>query len=333
MQDSPVIQWGKNFSNKFDLKDHKKILDIGCRQGYLSAYLAKRYLQQHFIAIDNLQEEIEHAKQYHLTNLSFERKDALSLDCADYFDAVISFSCLHWIKNKSKVLQNIYQSLKPAGKAYLQFFASHGRPKNDRFLYQTASSHQWKHYFKRFTPDYTETSLTEFSSLLQSEGFIIHRMEIVKYQTVFDHPELLHHWFKSWASHKKRIPLRKQDHFLQETVQSYLDFHNHSPQKAFPFYEYLLEVICEKPSLPLTSPTPIYQYGHIHFTSREAYVLKHYLQGKTAKEIASLSLISAKAIEFHIGNVKEKLNCYRRSEIYQAALSQGFINLIFDPKL
>jgi cyclopropane fatty-acyl-phospholipid synthase-like methyltransferase len=57
---SPVIQWGKNFANKFDLKDHKKILDIGCRQGHLSAYLVKRYQRQYFIALDNLESEIEH---------------------------------------------------------------------------------------------------------------------------------------------------------------------------------------------------------------------------------------------------------------------------------
>ena len=37
--------------------------------------------------------------------------------------------------DKYQVLKNLYQALKPGGKAYLQFFVLHGRPKNDRFIY------------------------------------------------------------------------------------------------------------------------------------------------------------------------------------------------------
>lgn len=38
MWHSPLFDWGKNFSDKFDLSDCKNILDVGCRKGDLSAF-------------------------------------------------------------------------------------------------------------------------------------------------------------------------------------------------------------------------------------------------------------------------------------------------------
>jgi DNA-binding CsgD family transcriptional regulator len=201
-------------------------------------------------------------------------------------------------------------------------------------LYQTSQSPQWRQYFKGFAPTYTEVTVGEFSALLHRMGFIIHRLEFDNYETTFDHPDSLHQWLGTWASHKNRIPQKKRDHFLDETVSGYLTAHHHSHQDAFPYYEYLLEVICEKPIIPIESSRySSCQYSHLHFTPQEAKVLQQFLKGKTAKEIGLMMSISAKTAEFHLGKIKEKLGCHYRSEIYQAAFSYGFIDLIFSDAL
>ena len=325
---TPVFHWGTQFAHKFDLSPFKTLLDVGCRQGNITAYLGKHYPQQQFTAIDNIESEIEQAKSHRLANVTFAAQDVLYLDCTNQFDAVVSFSCLHWIHQKAKVLQEIYTALKPGGKAFLQFFASHGRPKNDRFLYQTASASKWKPYFKHFKPTYSENTLTQLSALLQNTGFMIHRMEIDRYETPFEHPDALHQWFNTWASHLRYIPKTKQDHFLADTVSAYLNTHHYSDQITFPYYEYLLEIICEKPSSLYDEKS--YSYANAMFTPHEIQVLKHFLHGKTAKEIGHALSISAKTSEFHLANIKIKLNCHKRSEIYQAAINYGFIDWLFN---
>lgn len=328
MINSPVMQWGKNFIDKIDLHNYKNILDVGCRQGDISSYLAKQYSKQKFIAIDNIDEEIKQAKILHQhPNLIFESADALSFDYSENFEAVVSFSCLHWIHDKTKTLRNIYRALKPGGKAFIQFFALHGRDKNDRFFYQIAQTPKWKSYFKGFSPDYFEITLSEFSQLLHNTGFIIHRIEFVNHETLFAHPDLLHQWLSTWTSHAKYIPKQKHDYFLDDYLVEYLNFHHYTRHDQFPYYEHVLEVICEKPMTPQVNNN--YQYGDLVFTKKELAVLKLYLQGKSAKEISLLTSVSAKTVEFHLGNIKEKLHCYRRSEIFQAAIKYGFINLIF----
>ncbi len=324
MQPTPVFQWGKNFLDKLDLGKASTILDIGCRTGHLSAYLATRYQQQRFIAIDNMESEIEQAKSHRLSNVTFEIADALHLDFSNTFDAIVSLSCLHWIKDKYQVLENIYQALKPGKKAYLQFFALHGRSKNDRFIYQTARSTTWKHYFNHCQPRYSEITASELSFMLQKIGFVIHKIEFAQYNTPFGHADSLQTWFRTWASQSNSVPQRKRDCFLNEVVHRYLDEHQHTYNAPFPYNEYLLEVICEKPIEPLQLNSAY----EIAFTKREQEIVRDYLQGKTAKEIAGVYAISAKTVEFHLANIKKKLNCYRRSDIYQAILSQGLINLI-----
>lgn len=322
---SPIIQWGKQFANRFDLSSSKNVLDIGCRQGHLSAHLAKQYSKQKFVAIDNLSSEIEQARSYRLPNLIFETQDLLQLDHAGHYDAAISFSCLHWVKDKHTALQNIYRALKPNCKAYLQFFAFHARPKNDRFLYQIADQSQWKHYFGDFTPDYQEVTLGDFCMLLQRVGFIIHQLEFKKYKTTYRHADELQLWWNSWASHPKRVPKRKKDHYMQQAILKYLDHHKRKPEDPFPYYEYVLEIICEKPVYKINESSVL--NSKINLSPRELFVLKHYLQGKTAKEIANLTFVTPKAVEFHIANIKMKLNCHRRSDIYQSALKNGFFEL------
>ncbi len=154
---TPVFDWALNFINKIDFSSSHNVLDVGCRNGLVSGYLAERFNQLNFIAIENCADNIQLAKDnYTYPNLTFENACPESFYSTNQYDAVISFSCLHWINNQFKVLKNIYQALKPGGKAYLQFFGSHGRPKNDRFLYQTANLPKWKPYFNPFKPNYSK---------------------------------------------------------------------------------------------------------------------------------------------------------------------------------
>lgn len=328
---TPVFHWGTQFAQKFDLTPYKSVLDIGCRKGHIAAYLGNQYPKQQFTAIDNFDDEIEHAKNHSLSNVIFTTQDALHLDSTDQFDAVTSFSCLHWIQHKAKALQSIYEALKPGGKAFLQFFAAHGRPKNDRFLYQTAKNSKWNAYFKQFSPDYCEVSISEISTLLQQVGFMTHRIEVACYETLFEHSDELQTFLSTWASHRHCVPKAKQDHFLADTVSAYLAAHHYSNKAAFPYYEYLLEIICEKPLV--TDNCAFYRHSDIYLTPCEVKVLKQFLQGKTAKEIGQALCISAKTSEFHLANIKAKLNCHRRSEIYRAARKYGFIDEWFDKVL
>ena len=98
------IEWANHLLKKIDLSGYKEILELGCRQGKLSAQLAQSYSKQKFTAIDNVESEIEQATQFCLPNLEFLLQDARHLYLGERFDAVVSFNnCLMWIKEKQNV--------------------------------------------------------------------------------------------------------------------------------------------------------------------------------------------------------------------------------------
>lgn len=321
MGQTPVYHWGKGFMDKIDLSSTQRLLDLGCRDGQWSHDLAERYPQLTITAIDKNPLAIAQARHRVRENIHFEVQDMGNISCDGYFDGIMSFNYLHWVPNKHHLLQTIYQCLKPGGKAYLQFFAPHGRAKNDRFLYQVAQSSRWRADLKGFSPTYFEMGLPEFVTLLHRVGFTIHSLNFARYSSTFDHADQLHGWYKSWANPGQSLGRSKLDSFLRDVIHRYMAHHNYPTEDAFSYEEYLLEVVCEKPLE--ASSSQLSSVSHLKLTPKEMSVLKLFLQGKCAKEMATDLHISSKTVEFHIQNIKDKLKVHRRSEIFKAANHLG----------
>lgn len=75
-----------------------------------------------------------------------------------------------------------------------------------------------------------------------------------------------------------------------------------------------------------------YKIGYPNFYSilskRESACLFYLIRGKTAQEIASRLYISKRTVEKHLENIKNKLNCNKKSEVIEKALESGLINFI-----
>lgn len=326
-------QWAHHFLNKLDLSQHASILEIGCRKGKISAHMADTYPKQQFISIDNQDAYLQHTHGIKSPNLEFVHQDARHLALDQSFDAVISVNnCLMWIQEKQLVLNEIARVLKPGGRAYLQFFVRHGYPKNDRFLSHIAQHVEWSAYFKRFTPDYYDVQIPFIAQLIFENGLIVHRLDLNQYTTHFEHSDQLHEFFKSWATQKKYLPLPKHDHFFHQTTEHYLSTYHYDLESPFDYPEYVLETILEKPYAPQEHRSH-FQFGSIIFTQREAQVIKQFLKGYSAKEIAHKLDLSPKTVEFYLAKIKEKCQCSKRSELFEQAHQKGFSSLVFDPLL
>ena len=108
---------GKEMIQKLSLEKNMKILDLGCGTGYLSALLADSVGPGGtVVAIDPNKSRLELAeKQYSRPNLVFlEANDATFPK--DQYDLVFSNYVLHWIENKTALLNRVYHNLKPGGR-------------------------------------------------------------------------------------------------------------------------------------------------------------------------------------------------------------------------
>src|SRR5262245_20541600 len=110
--------------SRLELRGDERILDLGCRNGRVTAEIAGRVGRGSVLGLDASSEMIAYAfKQYPRNahaNLDFRVGDARELPFHGEFDLVVSFNALHWVPEQERALRSISASLKPGGMARLR---------------------------------------------------------------------------------------------------------------------------------------------------------------------------------------------------------------------
>lgn len=101
------------------LKSGIDVADVGCGAGHAINVMARAFPNSRFTGYDFSEEGIgigrAEAKDWGLTNASFELQDAAKLDGSKKFDLITVFDAIHDQAQPRKVLKGIAGSLKPGG--------------------------------------------------------------------------------------------------------------------------------------------------------------------------------------------------------------------------
>ncbi len=157
---------------------NKKVLDIGCRTGNVTATIATTAQQVH--GIDASNNMIEYAQHYYddIKNLTFEHCFAEDFIPHETYDYAVSILCLHWIKDKQKVFENINRSLTMNGEFIgTIYISSNSAPLSFVVLKELLDKWQPVCDFLRNTT-LTESSMNrylisneEFNEIIKTTGF------------------------------------------------------------------------------------------------------------------------------------------------------------------
>jgi len=115
---SYVFKFGEDVLILLNAKPGEVILDLGCGTGYLTNLIAGS--GAHVYGIDNSAKMIEQARlKYH--DIKFQVMDAVNFTFENKFDAVFSNAVLHWIPEKVKVIECVFNCLKKGGRFVAEF--------------------------------------------------------------------------------------------------------------------------------------------------------------------------------------------------------------------
>ncbi len=106
-------EWETQIINSLDFCGNEIVLDLGCGDGVLTTLLAKKLPLGKVVGIDSSAGMIKEAKQSKNKNLNFCLMDINKLDFDEHLDFIFSNAALHCIKNHKRLLDNVYQLLKP----------------------------------------------------------------------------------------------------------------------------------------------------------------------------------------------------------------------------
>src|SRR5579863_4924306 len=156
---------------------HKRVLDIGCGTGNISAKIAEKAAWVH--GIDASKNMIDYAQKIYgdIPNLSFEYCFAENFATKEPYDTAVTFFCIHWIKDKNKALKNINQSLKENG----DFFGTYQSTLDPEPFHLTVFKEMLptvstilpyvKGISEKQSVDFFVVSDEEFKKLLENNGF------------------------------------------------------------------------------------------------------------------------------------------------------------------
>jgi trans-aconitate methyltransferase len=144
------------------------ILDVGCGTGTLTEKISESGAT--VTGIDVSPEMIAKAKQAY-KNIKFFVRDAGNFSFDEQFDAVFSNAAFHWIKDQQKVLQCIYDCLKPGGRLVYEMGAKH----NIESIHKAVKKVMLEEGFEENTKIEVNyfSSVAEQAAMLEKVGFTI----------------------------------------------------------------------------------------------------------------------------------------------------------------
>lgn len=124
-QKNSAIQYHKaiEFLSAYDLSTFKKIADIGCGSGEVTAYIAQTNPHATVVGIDSSESMIKAAREkyQHIKNVHFYIVDACNLThfAENEFDFVFSNSTIHWVNDHKSFFTGCAHILTPGGKLFV----------------------------------------------------------------------------------------------------------------------------------------------------------------------------------------------------------------------
>lgn len=136
-------------TQRAQLENGMRILDLGCGWGSLSFWIAEKYPDTQIVAVSNsgLQRDFikSKAQALNLSNLKVITVDMNQFQPKGRFDRIISIEMFEHMRNWELLLSRITGWLKDGGKFFMHVFVHRYLP----YLFETGGDHNWmgRHFF------------------------------------------------------------------------------------------------------------------------------------------------------------------------------------------
>jgi len=205
-----------------EIKENERILDVGCGDGKVTAILAEKVPLGSVVGVDISPSMIAKSKSWEekLKNLTFDVKDAASLEFDHEFDLITSFTVMHFVLEQSKALEGFARALKEGGRIWLQMPI--GLPTAlEKAVDEITHKKKWQGLFKDFSPPWRFYQLEEYRELLKTY-FTPTRLEVVRKEEKFPSKEAFLGFLRAWFPYLRPLQEVSKGPFLSELLDAYL---------------------------------------------------------------------------------------------------------------
>lgn len=192
--------------SQYQFQSDETVLDVGCGDGKITAEIANKAPNGHVVGIDSSEHMIKFANSEFGSksdNLEFLVARAESFSYTNKFDLIVSFACLHWVKDQLSFLNAANNALKNNGKIILTLYPKH--PYIWDSIEETISLPAWKEYFVGYKNPHISYDIDIYRNLCEQANlniqYLKEEMPIANFKTV----EGMEDFLKSWLPHTDQV--------------------------------------------------------------------------------------------------------------------------------
>jgi len=163
-------EWGTKLIAELDLRGTERILDLGCRDGALSAQIADLAPDGEVAGIDASRGMIDAAQSSVRKNLRFLQMEINELNFVEQFDVGFSNATLHWIKDHRRLLRNAGCVLREGGRLRFNFAGEGNCSHFFSVIREAMSVKEFAVHFAGFDWPWYTPSVEEYSALMEGSG-------------------------------------------------------------------------------------------------------------------------------------------------------------------
>ncbi len=192
---APQQQLALSYLQKIKESSPRAILDIGCGDGKITAFIAQQYPSATVVGIDNSPSMILFAQQHfgHIPNLSFECIDAAKIRYTNRFDLIVSFFCLHWVEDQDMALRALSRAAVPGANILLLFSIEPDQPILRSMRYAN-SVEPFAHYFSKYVVPVEPLDPVNTIKVLAEEGCTVHSYSVDAKADIFENKQAFYNY-------------------------------------------------------------------------------------------------------------------------------------------
>ena len=230
------------------LDGDERVLDVGCGDGTISAEIARRLPRGSVLGVDASHAMVTFASERFPgtthPNLAFRVADAANLDVGDRFDLVVSFNCLHWVRDQAAALRGIRAALAPSGRTHLRLVPQGRRRSLEDVIEDAVSTPPWAAFFHDHRPPYLHLTPDAYRALAERCGLRTERLDVQQETWDFGtRAEFAHFAEVTFVEWTKSIPAPRHEAFINDVLDRYRQVDDGSSSQADVFTFYQMEVV------------------------------------------------------------------------------------------
>lgn len=245
-------QWAIDAIEKYPWNGNEKVLDLGCGDGKISAFISKQCSKAPVVGLDISPKMIGFASSvFHsdkFSNLLFQEGDIAQLPFHGQFDLAVAFCSLHYVVEHEKALKSIHEALTPGGHL---LFVGPGRDNTSvaNISEELIKTTKWAEHFPSFTKQRVYFTKEEYTSHLRNSGFEPVYFEVTLDKVKFANKAALIDWLRPFVNYISHLSDSLKEEFLGDLASIMMQSAFPSEDESIHLESTLFECLCSRVNL------------------------------------------------------------------------------------